>query len=112
MAIEPDALVYSTEQGDLRKTHPSVTSGHVSPPTRQTAYLHRSSKGRGGKVVTLVKNLQLSPDDSKDLVKHLKQACGSGGTIKDGVIEIQGDHREAIAVALQRLGFKTKIAGG
>ena len=112
MPIENDALVYSTEQGDLRKRQPSGLQGPALPRTRQTAFLHRASKGRGGKVVTLVKNLHLSPDDYKALAKHLKQTCGSGGTIKDGVIEIQGDHRETIALALQQLGYKTKMAGG
>ena len=112
MPIENDALVYSTEQGDLRKREPSAPQGHALPPTQQTAFLHRASKDRGGKVVTLVKNLHLSPESYKTLTKHLKQTCGSGGTVKNGVIEIQGDHRRTIAVALQQLGYKTKIAGG
>jgi translation initiation factor 1 len=112
MPIDKDALVYSTEHGDLRKRRPSVPQGHARPPSQQTACIHRTSKGRGGKVVTLIKNLQLSPDDHTALTKHLKQTCGSGGTLKDGVIEIQGDHRDTIAVALQRLGYKTKLAGG
>jgi translation initiation factor 1 len=112
MPIDHDVLVYSTEQGDLRKQQPSAPQGCALPPIQQTAYIHRTSKGRGGKVVTLVKNLHLSPNDYKALTKHLKQTCGSGGTIKDGVIEIQGDHREPIALALQHLGYKTKMAGG
>jgi translation initiation factor 1 len=112
MPAENDALVYSTEHGDLRKRQPSAPQGRALPPTEQTAVIQRTSKGRGGKVVTLVKNLHLSPDDYKALTKHLKQTCGSGGTSKDGVIEIQGDHREAIVVALQHLGYKTKMAGG
>ena len=62
--------------------------------------------------MTLVKNLYLSPDDHRALTKHLKQTCGSGETLKDGVIEIQKDHRQTIAVALQHLGYKTKMAGG
>jgi translation initiation factor 1 len=112
MPIENDALVYSTEHGDLRKRPPSAPQGLALPPAQQTAVIQRASKGRGGKVVTLVKNLHLPPDGYKTLTKHLKQTCGSGGTVKDGVIEIQGDHRETIAVALQHLGYKTKIAGG
>jgi translation initiation factor 1 len=112
MSIEPDALVYSTEHGDLRKRQPSAAQGLARPPVQQTAFIHRASKGRGGKVVTLIKNLHLSQDDYKALTKHLKQMCGSGGTIKDGVIEIQGDHRQTIAMALQQLGYKTKMAGG
>jgi translation initiation factor 1 len=112
MAIEPDALVYSTEHGDLRRQQQSALRGCALPPNQQTVFIHRTSKGRGGKVVTLVKNLQLSPNDFKALTKHLKQTCSSGGTIKDVVIEIQGDHRETIAAALQQLGYKTKMAGG
>jgi translation initiation factor 1 len=112
MPIENDALVYSTEQGDLRKRQPSAPEGSTPSPTQQTAFIHRASKGRGGKVVTLIKNLHLSPDNYKTLTKHLKQTCGSGGTVKGGVIEIQGDHRETVALALQQLGYKTKMAGG
>ena len=81
-------------------------------PQQQTAYLHRDSKGRGGKAVTLVKNLVLTETDLKSLAKKLKAVCGSGGTVKDGVIEIQGEHREKIAEFLAKLGFKVKIAGG
>jgi translation initiation factor 1 len=112
MPIENDALVYSTEQGDLRKRQPRAPQGPAPSPPRQTALIHRASKGRGGKVVTLIKNLHLPSDDYKTLTKHLKQTCGSGGTVKDGVIEIQGDHRDTIALALQQLGYKTKMAGG
>ena len=112
MPLDNDALVYSTEHGDLRKRQPAAPRSIALPPTQQTALIQRTSKGRGGKVVTLVNSLHLSPDDHKALLKHLKQTCGSGGTIKDGVLEIQGDHREKIAAALQHLGYKTKIAGG
>jgi translation initiation factor 1 len=112
MPSDNDALVYSTEHGDLRKRPPATPRGISLPPAQQTAFIQRTSKGRGGKVVTLINNLHLSSDDHKALLKHLKQACGSGGTIKDGVLEIQGDHREKIAAALQQLGYKTKLAGG
>lgn len=106
--------VWSSNDGDMRKDvryrkPPPVKS---LPPQQQTAYLHRSSKGRGGKTVTLVKELVLSEKDLKALAKKLKQACGSGGTIKDGVIEIQGEHREKIADVLRKLGYQVKIAGG
>jgi translation initiation factor 1 len=82
------------------------------PPQQQTAYLHRECGGRGGKVVSIVKNLTLSEDDMKSLAKKLKQACGTGGTVKDGMIEIQGEHRQKMADVLQELGYKVKIAGG
>ena len=62
--------------------------------------------------MTLVKNLVLSEEDMKDLAKKLKQLCGSGGTVKGGIIEIQGEHREKIAEVLKKMGYKVKIAGG
>jgi translation initiation factor 1 len=104
--------VWSSEDGDLRKKNDNVSSATSLPPQQQTIYLHRESSGRAGKAVTLVKKLILSEDDLKALAKKLKQECGTGGTVKDGVIEIQGEHREKIAGVLQKLGYKVKIAGG
>lgn len=113
MATDENPTVYSTTQGDLRKKSNKPSPPKVSVPTKQQlVYLHRDSKGRGGKTVTLVKNLQLSDEDLKNLAKKLKQACGVGGTIKDGMIEIQGEQRERIAQVLTGLGYKVKIAGG
>ncbi len=103
--------VWSSSQGDLRKSTSPSGKGSL-PPHQQTIYLHRESAGRGGKAVTLVKNLVLSADEMKSLAKRLKQECGTGGTVKDGVIEIQGEHREKIAGLLMKLGYKVKIAGG
>jgi translation initiation factor 1 len=62
--------------------------------------------------VTLVRNLSLSAEEMKSLAKILKQECGTGGTVKEGVIEIQGEHREKIAGLLMKMGYKVKIAGG
>ena len=104
--------VWTSNQGDIRKQESGMRKVVSLPPQQQTVYLHRDSKGRGGKTVTLVKKLVLSEDDLKELAKKLKQVCGSGGTVKDGEIEIQGEHRERIAEALQKMGYKTKIAGG
>ena len=102
--------VWSSDQGDLRKKESKAGPPISLPANQQTAYLHRESKGRGGKAVTLIKNLTLTPADLKILAKKLKAACGSGGTVKDGNIEIQGEHRQKIAEALEKLGYK--IAGG
>jgi len=112
MSPTSSRTVWTSDSGDLRKkeqNQPSVTS---LPPNQQTAYLHRDSKGRGGKGVTLIKNLVLSDEDITALAKRIKQACGTGGTVKDGVIEIQGENRERIAEVLIKLGYKVKIAGG
>lgn len=104
--------VFSTESGDLRKETRTPALSQSLPPAQQVVYLHRESKGRGGKTVTVIKNLVLAPDDLKQLAKQLKQACGTGGTVKDGVIEIQGEHREKIAATLHEFGYKVKLAGG
>jgi len=112
MSKNDNRTVWSSEDGDLRKKKEQPAGGTSLPPGQQTAYLHRESGGRGGKAVTLVKNLVLSADDLKSLAKKLKQECGTGGTIKDGVIEIQGEQRQRIADVLQKLGYKVKIAGG
>ena len=113
MSPDENRTVYSTEHGDLRKQDRQPSASKQSLPVRQQlVYLHRDSKGRGGKTVTLVKNLKLSDEDLKALAKTLKQACGVGGTIKEEVIEIQGDQRQKIARVLNDLGYKVKIAGG
>ncbi len=104
--------VWSSEDGDLRKKEQTTSHAKSLPPQQQTAYLHRESGGRGGKVVSVVKNLILTEDDLKSLAKKLKQECGTGGTVKDGQIEIQGEHRQRMAEVLIKLGYKVKIAGG
>lgn len=112
MTKNENRTVWSSEQGDLRKQKQITVGRRSLPPQQQTAYLHRDSGGRGGKAVTLVKNLVLSPDDLKSLAKKLKESCGTGGTVKEGVIELQSIQRERIAEVLRKLGYKVKIAGG
>lgn len=72
----------------------------------------RETKGRKGKGVTVVTGLPLAGDELKDLAKELKTKCGSGGTIKNGAIEIQGDHRDGVVAALTGRGWTVKKAGG
>ena len=112
MSRNENRTVWTSDQGDLRKDESKARKVISLPPQQQTIYLHRDSKGRGGKTVTLVKKLALSEEDMKDLAKRLKQVCGSSGTIKGDMIEIQGGHCEKIAEALIKLGYKVKIAGG
>lgn len=104
--------VWSSDRGNLRKQQVPSRNVKSLPPQQQVVYLRRDSKGRGGKTVTLIKNFVLSEEDMKALAKKLKQICGSGGTVKDDVIEIQGEHRDKIAEALTQIGYKVKIAGG
>ncbi|MBN1371132.1 MAG: stress response translation initiation inhibitor YciH [Anaerolineaceae bacterium] len=112
MTHDETPTVWSSGQGDLRKKPVAAAPAKSLSAREQTIYLHRDSKGRGGKSVSLIKGLVLTEADMTVLAKQLKQACGSGGTVKDGVIEIQGDHRERIAEVLKKLGYKVKLAGG
>ena len=72
----------------------------------------REAKGRGGKVVTVINGLPLDAAALTALSKQLKASCGTGGTVKDGAIELQGDHRERIVEMLAGRGYTTKRAGG
>lgn len=74
--------------------------------------IRRETKGRKGKTVTAVFGFELGESDLKALAKLLKQHCGTGGSVKDGAVVIQGDHREAVKGLLAAQGYKTKIAGG
>lgn len=74
--------------------------------------IQRETKGRKGKGVTLITGLPLTGDELKKLAKTLKQKCGTGGTIKNGIIEIQGDHRELLLELLRAQGWTVKKAGG
>ncbi|MBT3338582.1 MAG: translation initiation factor [Anaerolineae bacterium] len=112
MPKEKNRTVWSSSAGDVRQKQGASPPVKSLPSNQQTVYLHRESKGRGGKGVSLVKHLALSEGDMKTLAKKLKQVCGSGGTVKNGVIEIQGEHRQKISETLQKMGYKVKIAGG
>ncbi len=84
----------------------------MNAPTDGVVRVQRETKGRGGKSVTVVKGLALEAAALAQLAKQLKAACGSGGTVKEGVIEVQGDHVEAVMAALQKQGHRVKRAGG
>lgn len=116
----PDGLVYSTDKGFLAPVAEKKTPGAgrrdagktAAPPSDGIVRISRETKGRKGAGVTLVRGLSLPPDQLKALAGQLKQRCGSGGTVKDGVIEIQGDHRQLLLAELSKQGCKVKLAGG
>ncbi|MFM0738799.1 translation initiation factor Sui1 [Paraburkholderia xenovorans] len=112
-------LVYSTDGGrmcpECRQPLAQcvcATLANTRPAGDGIARVSRETKGRGGKSVTLVKGLALDPVALASLGKQLRAACGSGGTVKDGVIEVQGDHCERIVEALKKSGHQAKRAGG
>lgn len=113
MTDDDSRTVWSSETGDQRKKdRPGSVDQKSLLPGEQTVYLHRDSKGRGGKGVCLLRGLVLTELDLAALAKKLKQSLGVGGTVKAGIIEVQTLEREKVATILLKLGYRVKIAGG
>jgi translation initiation factor 1 len=102
-------IVYSTDPEPEPERGPAPV---YPPPRQQTARIARDRKRRRGKTVTVISGLRHDDATLEALLRTLKQQLGTGGTLKDGEIEIQGDHRERVAAALSALGYKVKFAGG
>jgi translation initiation factor 1 len=111
-------MVYSTGIGSLcpncrRAVRdcvcPKGAPGAAKPAAVRVA---RETKGRAGKGVTTITGLPLAASDVQALAGALKKRCGSGGTVREGVIEIQGDHRDTIVAELIKLGWQAKRSGG
>ena len=119
-----DRLVYSTDDGRINtcpvcgrsyKQCQCDKRGSTSQPTKKsdgTVRVMRDRKGRGGKTVTVIAGVMGSEAELTMLAQQLKKLCGSGGTVKDGNIEIQGDHCEKVMAKLTALGYKVKRSGG
>jgi translation initiation factor 1 len=111
-------LVYSTDSGRMCPacrqpvTQCTCKQATAAPKGDGVVRVSRETKGRGGKSVTLVRGLPLAPDALAAMGKQLRSHCGSGGTVKDGVIEIQGDHADRLVTLLQQQGLTVKRAGG
>ncbi|MDD9301959.1 MAG: stress response translation initiation inhibitor YciH [Desulfobacter sp.] len=113
-------LVYSTDLGRICPdcNQPSKacickkTKAHTNLEKEEKITVERSTKGRKGKGVTLIKGLALEGPALKALAKQLKQKCSTGGTVKNNVIELQGNHREVLVGFLKSLGHKAVKAGG
>lgn len=113
------APVYSCESGRIcpKCSKPVAgclcrTSAKFVPGGDGIVRVGRETSGRKGKGVTVISGVPLPPDDLKSLARELKQKCGTGGTLKDNVIEIQGDHRDALIALLKGRGWPVKRSGG
>ena len=112
-------LVYSTESGRMcpqcrQPVDACVCAANTAavPKGDGVVRVSRETKGRGGKAVTLVRGVERSAMELALLGKKLRTGCGTGGTVKDGVIEVQGDHCERVIELLRKDGFTVKRAGG
>lgn len=101
-------LVYSTDTGRIKeeKATKSIPQGDG------IVRIRRETAGRNGKGVTTITGIPVDEAELKNIAKALKQTCGVGGSVKDGVIEIQGDQREKIKADLEKRGYTVKLAGG
>ena len=105
-----DRFVYQ----EFGKDNPAAMERAVPelPPQEQNLRVQASRKGRKGKTVTVISGFQMKPETIAALLKQLKAQCGTGGTIKEDTIEIQGDHAQKLVQLLIQLGYKAKISGG
>jgi len=111
-------LVYSTEHGRMcpdcgQPVAQCICRAQKSAPKGDgNVRVGRETKGRKGKGVTVITGLPLDGKDLETLARQLKQLCGAGGTVRDGIIEIQGDHRDQLTAELIKRGFAAKKSGG
>jgi translation initiation factor 1 len=124
MTDEDSKLVYSTEWAVPRlprsfrndkkpKNKPVGRVPHTSlRPSQQRITVRLDRRGRGGKSVTVIEGLRIPQKEQEALLKQLKAKLGTGGTVKDNCLEIQGDHCDALMAALEKLGYATKRSGG
>lgn len=125
-SMKNSRLVYSTESGRICLECGKPASGCVckkkkpikadKPPTGYpddgVVRIRREVKGHRGKTVTAVFGLSLENEELQEFAKTLKRRCGAGGTVRDGVILIQGDHRQTLLDEIRKLGYTVKSAGG
>jgi translation initiation factor 1 len=113
------SLVYSTDRGRvcagcgaaLAACVCKARAAAANKPSGDAVRVSRDSKGRGGKTVTVVRGLPLTADELAALGKRLRSACGAGGTAKDGVLEVQGDHVDKVLQWLHAEGLAAKRSG-
>jgi translation initiation factor 1 len=114
-----DGLVYSTGSGRVcpdcgQFLHQCICrSRDAAPPAGDgIVRVSRQTRGRKGKGVTVITGVPVTAGELLVLARELKAACGSGGTVKDGVIEVQGEHRDKLVAELEKRGYRVKRAGG
>ncbi|WP_226570508.1 stress response translation initiation inhibitor YciH [Mangrovibacter yixingensis] len=108
MSDKDSRLVYSTETGRIKETPTPVSR----PTGDGVVRIQRQTSGRKGKGVCVISGIDADNVAIAKIAADLKKKCGCGGSVKDGVIEIQGDKRELLKATLEAQGFKVRLAGG
>ena len=113
MSEEKSKLVYSTEKAVPRKEKPAEKIPNKElRPVLQRVTVRLDRKARGGKSVTVIEGLSMPQKDMEGLLRQLKAGLGTGGTLRDACLEIQGDHRNALMLTLEKMGYRPKRSGG
>lgn len=102
-------LVYSTETGRIKEEKNPAKALVLSDGIVR---IRRETAGRNGKGVTTISGIPVAEAELKNIARQLKQFCGTGGAVKEGVIEIQGDQRDKLKIELEKRGYTVKLAGG
>ena len=108
----PDRRVVYSEFGNAANPDAIARGVPDLPPNQQSIKVEVSRKGRGGKTVTVISGFQHKPETLQTLLKTLKNRCGTGGTIKEMTLEIQGDYADRLVALLVEQGYKAKRSGG
>ena len=106
--MSDSVLVYSTDVGRIKEEKDSV----VRPKGDGVVRIQKQTSGRKGAGVSVITGLDLSDEELKKLAAELKKRCGCGGSVKNGIIEIQGEKRDLLKQLLEQKGFKVKLSGG
>lgn len=106
--MSDSVLVYSTDVGRIKEENASVVRAKGGGVVR----IQKQTSGRKGAGVSVITGLDLSDEDLKKLAAELKKRCGCGGSVKNGIIEIQGEKRDLLKQLLEQKGFKVKLSGG
>lgn len=109
---DPKNAIAYQEFGNVDNSQAMVRGVADLPPNQQDLRIQATRSGRKGKTVTIITGFQHKPETLNQLLKKLKSQCGSGGTVKDNTLEIQGDHKQKLLETLTKIGYKAKISGG
>lgn len=111
-SVSSNPNLHTSDGGTVGGSKDANNADSKNSGSKDSIRVSRESKGRGGKTVTIVSGLTLDDAKLQELSKRLKQVCGTGGTVKDGKIEIQGDQCDRVLAELQNRGYKAKRSGG